>query len=93
MNDFPDDALPRLARGCRLSTTKGHEDTLLIPEGALRLKGPARAVIELCDGKRNFGDIVRELQRRYPSEDSARIESDVASLLERLRDKRVIDVE
>ena len=42
MSAIADDSVPRLARGCRVSTVEGQEDMLLVPEGALRLKGPGR---------------------------------------------------
>jgi coenzyme PQQ biosynthesis protein PqqD len=63
---------------------------LLIPEGALRLKGPARTIIELCDGERALRQIVEELARRYPSDDAARIKTEVMALLAHLRDRGVL---
>ena len=47
MSELEKDCVLRLAPGCRLSTAEGRQDMLLIPEGALRLKGPARAILEL----------------------------------------------
>ena len=81
----------RLAPGCRLNAAGGSEDLLLIPEGALRLKGPARTIVELCDGKRTLAEIVEELQRHYPSAQPARIETEAAALLARLRDRGVLE--
>ncbi|PYU34264.1 MAG: pyrroloquinoline quinone biosynthesis peptide chaperone PqqD [Acidobacteria bacterium] len=81
----------RLAPGCRLNTTGGPEDLLLIPEGALRLKGPARTIVELCDGERTLAEIVVELQRHYPSAQPARIETEALALLARLRDRGVLE--
>lgn len=83
--------MPRLAPGCRLNVAGGLEDLLLIPEGALRLKGPARTIVELCDGERTLAQIVAELQRRYPAEDAARIETEVVTLLARLCDRGVLE--
>jgi pyrroloquinoline quinone biosynthesis protein D len=91
MSDLTRESVPRLAPGCRLSGAAGHEDTLLIPEGALRLQGPARGIVELCDGQRTLAGIVAELAQRYASEDSAKIEAEVLAFLGRLREKRVID--
>ena len=85
------DSVLRLAPGCRLNVGGGTEDLLLIPEGALRLKGPARAIVELCDGQRATREIVAELKRRYPSADAVQIESEVAALLSRLRDRGVLE--
>jgi coenzyme PQQ biosynthesis protein PqqD len=84
--------IPRLAAGCRLNAAGGVEDLLLIPEGALRLKGPARAIVELCDGQRTLAEIIMELQRAYPSAQPARIETEAAALLARLRDRGVLEV-
>lgn len=81
----------RLAPGCRLNAAGDPEDLLLIPEGALRLKGPARSIVELCDGERTLSEIVEELQRKYPSEHSARIETEAVALLARLRDRGVLE--
>jgi coenzyme PQQ biosynthesis protein PqqD len=84
--------IPRLAAGCRLNAAGGAEDLLLIPEGALRLKGPARAIVELCDGQRTLAEIIMELQRAYPSAQPARIETEAVALLARLRDRGVLEV-
>ena len=91
MNPLAQDARPRLAPGCRLSAPGQAEDMLLIPEGALNLKGPARAIVELCDGVRTLGEIVSDLQRGYPPEAAARIETEAVAFLTRLRDRRVIE--
>jgi pyrroloquinoline quinone biosynthesis protein D len=91
MSEFPQDALLRLAPVCRLNAAGGTEDLLLIPEGALRLKGASRIIVELCDGQRTAPQIVAELQRRFPSEDLARIETEAVALLTRLRDRGVLE--
>jgi coenzyme PQQ biosynthesis protein PqqD len=91
VSEIDKDRVLRLAPGCRLSTVEGQEDLLLMPESALRLKGPARAIIELCDGARTLGGIVEELAHRYPAEDLARIEAETAELLGRLRDRGVLE--
>ncbi len=91
MSGLTKDSVLRLVQGCRFSVAKGQEDVLLIPEGALRLKGPAHAVVELCDGKRTLQEIVDELRGRYPSGDAARIEAEAVAFLERLRDRGVIE--
>lgn len=91
MSEFPQDAPLRLAPGCRLNDAGGAEDLLLIPEGALRLKGPSRIIVELCDGQRTASQIVAELQRRFPSDDLVRIETEALKLLARLRDRGVLE--
>jgi pyrroloquinoline quinone biosynthesis protein D len=91
MSEPADDHVLRLAPGCRLSTAQGREDLLLIPEGALRLKGPARAIIELCDGERTLVEIVRELNRRYPGADAARVEAEATAFVIRMRERGVLE--
>lgn len=91
MSDLTQDSVLRLAPGCRLSPADGPEDLLLIPEGALRLKGPARTIVELCDGKRTLPELIEELRRRYLPEDAARIETEAVTLLARLRDRGVLE--
>jgi pyrroloquinoline quinone biosynthesis protein D len=83
--------VPRLAPGCRLNAAGSPEDLLLVPEGALRLKGPARTIVELCNGERTLSEIVAELQRHYPSTEPARIETEAAALLSRLRDRGALE--
>lgn len=84
MSPLSHDAVPRLAAGCRMSTAPGQEDMLMIPEGALRLKGPGVGILELCDGQRTVGQIIAELNQRFPGEDTARIGEEVAAFLLRL---------
>jgi len=91
MNELGPRSVPRLRPGCRLNAPGGAEDLLLIPEGALRLKGPARGIVELCDGSRPWSAILEELTLRYPSEDAARIEADAVALLTRLRDRGAME--
>jgi pyrroloquinoline quinone biosynthesis protein D len=95
MSELTPDSVLRLAPGCRLNaageSAAESDDLLLIPEGALRLKGPARAIVELCDGQRAMREIAEELKRRYPSADGVRIETEVAALLARLRDRGVLE--
>ncbi len=80
-------SVPQLAPGCRLS---GTQDMLLVPEGAIRLHGPARRILECCDGQRNFRDIVAALHQQYAG-DAARIADETASFLERLYARRVVN--
>jgi pyrroloquinoline quinone biosynthesis protein D len=81
---------PRLAAGCRISVD-GENSTLLFPEGALRLKESARAILERCDGQRTFAQLVHELQELYRGGEPAKIRDDVADFLERMQQKRIVD--
>lgn len=91
MSEVAQNSVLRLAPGCRLSEHGAAQDLLLIPEGALRMQGPARKIVELCDGKRPVSEIVGELQRRYGTEDAARIETETVALLTRLRERGVLE--
>ena len=91
MNAPQSSDVPRLAPGCRLNAAGSPEDLLLIPEGALRLKGPARKIVELCNGERTLSQIVAELRRHYPSAEPARIETEAVALLARLRDRGALE--
>jgi coenzyme PQQ biosynthesis protein PqqD len=85
------DSVLRLAPGCRLSDHGAPQDLLLIPEGALRMQGPARKIVELLNGERAVREIIEELQHRYGSEDAARIETETLALLTRLRERGVLE--
>jgi pyrroloquinoline quinone biosynthesis protein D len=71
---------PRLADGVRLHWDRVRErHVLLYPEGALTLNPTAVEVLELCDGKRNLGEIAAVLSERYEGAD---VSGDVAELLD-----------
>jgi pyrroloquinoline quinone biosynthesis protein D len=82
---------PRLAPGCRWAESNGAERMLMFPEGALRLQGTGREILERCDGQRRLEQIVEELHAKYPGGDAARIEREVAGFLESLQRKRIVD--
>ncbi len=81
---------PRLAAGCRWAG-EGENRMVVFPEGALRLQGTARAVLERCDGERTFEQIVQELEIAYNASDPVKIRQDAVAFLERLQQKRVVD--
>jgi len=82
---------PRLAAGCRWAEANGAERMLLFPEGAIRLQGTGREILERCDGQRSVQQIVEELQTLYSAGDPAQIQAEVTSFLERLQQKRIVD--
>ena len=81
---------PRLAVGCRWAG-EGANRMMVFPEGALRLKDTAQAVLERCDGNRTFEQIVQELKVAYCTSDSTKIRQDAIVFLERLHRKRLVD--
>jgi pyrroloquinoline quinone biosynthesis protein D len=82
---------PRLAVGCRWAEAKGAERMLLFPEGAIRLQGPGRAILECCDGRRTVQEIIQEMQKTYTTAEPGRIQQEVATFLEELHKKRIVD--
>lgn len=90
-----DESTPRLATGCRWGpgNKSGVEETrmILFPEGAIKLQGTGKLVLERCDGQRTFGDIIGELQKEFGKTDPAKIRADISIFLEQLQKKRIVD--
>jgi pyrroloquinoline quinone biosynthesis protein D len=90
-----DDSRPRLATGCRWgpSTKAGAEEVrvVLFPEGAIKLQGTGRQILEHCDGQRTFGEIIAELQKEFGTTDPEKIRADISTFLEQLQKKRIVD--
>ena len=85
-----DTSRPRLATGCRWGGTEENR-MILFPEGAIKLQGTGRQVLERCDDQRTFGDIIAELQKEFGQTDPAKIRSDIGMFLEQLQKKRIVD--
>ncbi len=85
-----DESLPRLAAGCRWGGTE-QDRVVLFPEGAIKLQGTGRQVLERCDGKCTFGEIIAELQKEFGKTDPAKIRADISTFLEQLQRKRIVD--
>jgi pyrroloquinoline quinone biosynthesis protein D len=82
--------VPRLAIGCRVRAVSQEEAMLLIPEGALRLKGAAHEIISLIDGVRAVAAITVLLQDAHPSDDPCKIALEVKHFLEKLHARSVL---
>jgi pyrroloquinoline quinone biosynthesis protein D len=85
-----DTSQPRLAAGCRWGGTE-EERVILFPEGAIKLQGTGRQVLERCDGQRTFGEIITELQKEFGKTDPGKIRADIGMFLEQLQRKRIVD--
>ncbi len=85
-----DSSQPRLAAGCRWGGTEA-DRMILFPEGAIKLQGTGRQVLERCDGQRTFAEIIVELQQEFGKTDPAKIRDDISIFLEQLQKKRIID--
>lgn len=82
-------ATPRLAPGCRLHPT---EEVLLVPEGTLNLRGPAREILSHLDGRQTVDAIVGELLKQYSGVSADDMRQDVVGLLERMQQRGVVRV-
>jgi len=90
-----DTSQPRLAAGCRWgpSNKTGAEENrvILFPEGAIKLQGTGRQVLERCDGQKTFGEIIAELHKEFGTTDPEKIRADISTFLEQLQRKRIVD--
>ena len=94
-----DTSIPRLAVGCKWAPLENPEAefdptveaTVLFPEGAIRVQGTGRAILELCDGQRTLLQIVDELRTQYILVSPTRIRDEAETYLEKLQEKRIVD--
>ena len=77
--------------GCRWAPVQGAERMLLFPEGAIRLQGTGRQILERCDGERTLQQIMTELQTQYGATSTLQIREEVEVFLNQLKQKRIID--
>ena len=95
MPPLTDESRPRLATGTRWAAPNagGADESrmLLFPEGAIKLQGTGRQVLERCDGQRTFGEIVRDLQKEFGKTDPEKIRADISTFLEQLQRRRIVD--
>jgi len=85
-----DSSKPKLATGCRWGGAESAR-VVLFPEGAIRVQGTGRRILELCDGERTFSELIVQLQQEYSKADAIVIRADACRFLEQLHDKRIVD--
>jgi len=85
-----DSSQPKLATGCRWGGSE-QDRMILYPEGAIKLQGTGREVLEQCDGQRTFGEMIAALQQQFETADPEKIRADISIFLEQLQRKRIID--
>ena len=79
---------PVLRRGVRLTYDDVRQThVVLFPEGVLVPNGTATVVLELCDGESTVPQIAEALRHRF----AGVREEDVAGVLERFAQRRVIE--
>jgi pyrroloquinoline quinone biosynthesis protein D len=81
---------PRLKPGCRVRNAPAQEPILLMPETALRLRGSALRIVELCDGNHTLAEIVTALRAEFS--EAAMLASDVEQFVSRLRDRGAVEL-
>jgi hypothetical protein len=55
------------------------------------LQSTGRQVLERCDGKRTFGEIIAEIQKEFGTTDPQKIRVDISTFLEQLQRRRIVD--
>ncbi|MGO8985569.1 MAG: pyrroloquinoline quinone biosynthesis peptide chaperone PqqD [Terriglobales bacterium] len=88
--ELVDASIPKLAAGCRWGGTT-EAPVVLFPEGAVRVEGTGRIILELCDGHLSLAEIVQKLEGQFMLAPKEKIRADVRSFLEQLHVKRIID--
>jgi coenzyme PQQ biosynthesis protein PqqD len=88
--ELVDTSVPTFAAGCRWGGTTD-APVVLFPEGAIRLEGTGRIILELCDGHFSLSEIVQKLEEQFMLAPKGKIRDDVRTFLEQLHAKRIID--
>jgi coenzyme PQQ biosynthesis protein PqqD len=90
VSELTDVSVPKFAVGCRWG---GSTDApvVLFPEGAIRVEGTGRIILELCDGHFTLAEIVQKLEEQFMLAPKGKIRADVLTFLEQLHAKRIID--
>ena len=90
MAELAEASIPKLAAGCRWGGTTD-APVVLFPEGAIRVEGTGRLILELCTGQFSLAEIVQKLEQQFMLAPQGKIRADVVSFLEQLHAKRIID--
>jgi coenzyme PQQ biosynthesis protein PqqD len=88
--ELVDTSVPRLAAGCRWGGTV-EAPVVLFPEGAIRVEGTGRIILELCGGHFSLAEIVQKLETQFFLAPKGKIRAEVQTFLEQLHAKRIID--
>ena len=88
--ELTDASVPKFAAGCRWGGTT-EAPVVLFPEGAIRVEGTGRIILELCDGHFSLAEIVQKLEAQFMLAPKGKIRAEVQLFLEQLHAKRIID--
>jgi pyrroloquinoline quinone biosynthesis protein D len=90
--EIPSSARVRLTAKAMMRTDKVTGNPMLLyPEGALALNPTGAAIVELCDGRRTFGELVAALAERYKAP-VEKLRPDVAGYIRRLKERGLVEV-
>ena len=90
MAELIETSIPRFSAGCRWGGTTD-APVVLFPEGAIRVEGTGRIILELCDGHFTLAEITQKLEAQFMLAPKDKIRADVRLFLEQLHAKRIID--
>ena len=90
MAELTNASVPKFAIGCRWGGTE-EAPVVLFPEGAIRVEGTSRTILELCDGHLSLAEIVQKLEAQFTLAPKGKIRADVHAFLEQLHAKRIVD--
>src|ERR1700676_2671908 len=88
--ELTEESIPKFAAGCRWGGTT-EAPVVLFPEGAIRVEGTGRIILELCDGHFSLAEIVQKLEAQFMLAPKGKIRAEVRIFLEQLHAKRIID--
>jgi coenzyme PQQ biosynthesis protein PqqD len=90
MSDLTESSIPKLAAGCRWGGT-AEAPVVLFPEGAIKVEGTGRVILELCTGQFSVAEIIQKLEQQFILAPPGKIRADVITFLEKLHAKRIVD--
>ncbi len=90
MAELTDASVPHFAAGCRWGGTT-EAPVVLFPEGAIKVEGTGRIILELCDGHLSLAEIIQKLEEQFMLAPKDKIRADVCTFLEQLHAKRIVD--
>lgn len=90
MAELTEASIPKLAAGCRWGGTTD-APVVLFPEGAIRVEGTGRVILELCTGQFTLAEIIQKLQEQFMLAPKDKIRADVRTFLEQLHTERIVD--
>jgi len=88
--ELTDASVPKFAAGCRWGGPT-EAPVVLFPEGAIRVEGTGRVILELCDGHFSLAEIVQKLETQFILAPKGKISADGRTFLEQLHAKRIVD--